>query len=380
MAEKTFEKNKMNDVVEKETREDDEEEVDGGNVRDPSKKRGRPSSETKVSAEKGEKRMANDSKGSGRKKDRREMSENVEDDDVEEVSETPVKKRRGRPSKKTVKTVKVSKKSKPTVSDRDKRQRNEKKKAKEVVEEEESEEDDDDESAEVDSTPVKKRGRPSKKLKKSVEKVGKQVTTTSKGVNDGVEGDNEIKVKKSGRTPTSSKQKLKKREKKQEKEASKHIPSKPSTKPSTPPPPPKTIKFTSKSTKKTYHLPNPSSSSPRPNPYTSWCYKTGKWLDSRLNHHPNKSYKWSSKLEKERVEYFKFHVIDDNEVKMIERVIGGRRIGTEYEHLTEVCNFEVGVVRGYVRMGGKVEGHPVSFCCVFFVGGGGVVVVFEKGS
>ena len=64
---------------------------------------------------------------------------------------------------------------------------------------------------------------------------------------------------------------------------------------------------------------------------------------------------------------------------MIERVLSGRRNGTEYEHLTEVCNFEVGVVRGYVRMGGKVEGHPVSFCCVFFAVGGGCGSV-EKGS
>ncbi|GMI03315.1 hypothetical protein TrLO_g13967, partial [Triparma laevis f. longispina] len=264
---------------------------------------------------------------------------------------------RGRPSKKTLKGVKNSKRSKPTVSDRDGGRRNEKKKAKEVefVEREESEEDDDDESAEVDSTPVKKRGRPSKKLKKSVEKGGMMVSTAAKGVDDDDEVEYESKAKKRGRHPKSSKPEMKKKkEKKHEKEGSKHIPPKPSTKALTPPPPPQTIKFTSKSTKKTYHLPNPSSS-PRPNPYTSWCYKTGKWLDSRQNLHPNKSYTWSSKLEKERVEYFKVFVIDDNEVKMIEKVLGGRRIGTEYEHLTEVCNFEVGVVRAYVRMGGRLR-------------------------
>ena len=46
----------------------------------------------------------------------------------------------------------------------------------------------------------------------------------------------------------------------------------------------------------------------------------------------------------------------------------GRGI-TEYEHLVEVCNLEEGVIRAYVGLGNKVEGHPVSvdvrFVCFF---------------
>lgn len=54
MGEKVLEKKSTSDVVEKETREDDNEGVDGGNVRDPSKKRGRHSRKAKEGTEEGQ--------------------------------------------------------------------------------------------------------------------------------------------------------------------------------------------------------------------------------------------------------------------------------------------------------------------------------------
>ena len=136
------------------------------------------------------------------------------------------------------------------------------------------------------------------------------------------------------------------------------------TKTPIPTPSPKILKFMSKSKKKIYLLPNnPQDTSSLPqSPFLSWCFKTGKWLDSRLNHHPDKNYTWSSTLESERIEYFTIVILDDKEVKMIERMLGGRRIEghTDYEHLAETCNLEDGFIRAYVGMGKKVEGHPVS--------------------
>lgn len=131
----------------------------------------------------------------------------------------------------------------------------------------------------------------------------------------------------------------------------------------TPTPTPTPLKFKSKSTGRTYLLPNPDSNDTiRPNAYTSWCFKTGKWLDSRENHYPNPKYAWSPTLESEHIDYLTIVILDDKEIKLIDRALCGRRGEgvTEYEHLTEVCNLEEGVVRAYVELGKKVEGYPVS--------------------
>ena len=129
----------------------------------------------------------------------------------------------------------------------------------------------------------------------------------------------------------------------------------------TPTPPLTLLKFKSKSTGRTYLLPNPDSNNTiRPNAYTSWCFKVGKWLDSRKNHYPNPKYSWSPTLESEH--YLTIVILDDKEIKLIDRALCGRRGEgvTEYEHLTEVCNLEEGVVRAYVELGNEVGGYPVS--------------------
>ncbi|GMH66844.1 hypothetical protein TL16_g04525 [Triparma laevis f. inornata] len=141
----------------------------------------------------------------------------------------------------------------------------------------------------------------------------------------------------------------------------------------TPTPTPTPLKFKSKSTGRTYLLPNPDSNDTiRPNAYTSWCFKTGKWLDSRENHYPNPKYLWSPTLESEHIDYLTIVILDDKEIKMIDRALCGRRGEgvTEYEHLTEVCNLEEGFVRAYVELGNKVQGYPVSgylWSCVVMV-------------
>ena len=131
----------------------------------------------------------------------------------------------------------------------------------------------------------------------------------------------------------------------------------------TPTPIPTLLKFKSKSTGRTYLLPNPDSNNTiRPNAYTSWCFKVGKWLDSRKNHYPNPKYSWSPTLESEHIDYLTIVILDDKEIKLIDRALCGRRGEgvTEYEHLTEVCNLEKAVVRAYVELGNEVEGYPVS--------------------
>ena len=130
-----------------------------------------------------------------------------------------------------------------------------------------------------------------------------------------------------------------------------------------PTPTPTLLKFKSKSIGRTYLLPNPNSNNTiRPNAYTSWCFKVGKWLDSRKNHYPNPKYSWSPTLESEHIDYLTIVILDDKEIKLIDRALCGRRGEgvTEYEHLTEVCNLEKAVVRVYVELGNKVEGYPVS--------------------
>jgi len=129
----------------------------------------------------------------------------------------------------------------------------------------------------------------------------------------------------------------------------------------TPTPPPTLLKFKSKSTGRTYLLPNPDSNNTiRPNAFTSWCFKVGKWLDSRKNHYPNPKYSWSPTLESEHIDYLTIVILDDKEIKLIDRALCGRRGEgvTEYEHLTEVCNLEKAVVRAYVKLGNEVEGYP----------------------
>ncbi|GMH72901.1 hypothetical protein TrLO_g13427 [Triparma laevis f. longispina] len=144
-------------------------------------------------------------------------------------------------------------------------------------------------------------------------------------------------------------------------EGKEKVPPKPPTKTPIPTLPPKILKFMSKSNKKIYLLSNPKGASSLPqSAFLSWCFKTGKWLDSRLDHHPDPNYTWSSILESERIEYFTVVILDDKEVKMIERMLGGRRVEmlTDYEHLAETCNLEDGFIRAYVETGKKVEGHP----------------------
>ena len=128
--------------------------------------------------------------------------------------------------------------------------------------------------------------------------------------------------------------------------------------------PPQVARFKSKSTGKTYLIPSSSSyQSIQRDPFTSWCFKSGKWVDSRFDEHPSSSHKWSSSLQKEMVEFFTVVILDDKEVAMISKMLGGRRMEgcSDYEHLSETCNLEDSMIRAYVRLGMEVEGHPVSF-------------------
>ena len=63
------------------------------------------------------------------------------------------------------------------------------------------------------------------------------------------------------------------------------------------------------------------------------------------------------------VEFFTVVILDDKEVAMISKMLGGRRMEgcSDYEHLSETCNLEDSMIRAYVRLGMEVEGHPVSF-------------------
>ena len=63
------------------------------------------------------------------------------------------------------------------------------------------------------------------------------------------------------------------------------------------------------------------------------------------------------------IDYFTIVVLDDKEVAMINRMLGGRRgVGcSDYEHLSRVCNLDDSTIRAYVELGREVEGHPVSF-------------------
>ena len=69
-------------------------------------------------------------------------------------------------------------------------------------------------------------------------------------------------------------------------------------------------------------------------------------------------------------DYFTKVLLDDKEVAMIDRMLGGKRGGgcSDYEHLSRVCNLDDSIIRAYVRLGRGVvrlgremKGHPVSF-------------------
>ena len=63
------------------------------------------------------------------------------------------------------------------------------------------------------------------------------------------------------------------------------------------------------------------------------------------------------------VEFFTIVILDDKEVAMISKMLGGRRVEgcSDYEHLSETCNLEDSTIRAYVKLGMEVGGHPVSF-------------------
>ena len=63
------------------------------------------------------------------------------------------------------------------------------------------------------------------------------------------------------------------------------------------------------------------------------------------------------------IEYFTILILDDKEVAMIDRMLGGKRAEgcSAYEHLALTCNIQDSTIRAYVRLGKEVDGHPVSF-------------------
>ena len=124
-----------------------------------------------------------------------------------------------------------------------------------------------------------------------------------------------------------------------------------------------TVAFKSSSTGETYLLP-PSNVYRRlsRDPFISWCFKTGRWVDSRSDEHPCSSHKWSSALQNEMIDGYKEVVLKDKEVAMIERMLGGKKAEgySAYKHLFETCNLEGSLIRAYIKLGKEVEGHPVS--------------------
>jgi len=124
---------------------------------------------------------------------------------------------------------------------------------------------------------------------------------------------------------------------------------------------PQVAKFKSKTTGKTYLIPSSSSyKSILRDPFISWCFKEGKWVDSRLNEVPSSSHVWSLALHEEMVNFFTIVILDDKEVAMISKMLGGRRVEgcSDYEHLSETCNLEDSTIRAYVKLGMEVGGHP----------------------
>eukprot|EP00518_Triparma_eleuthera_P012959 CAMPEP_0182471210 /NCGR_PEP_ID=MMETSP1319-20130603/19906_1 /TAXON_ID=172717 /ORGANISM="Bolidomonas pacifica, Strain RCC208" /LENGTH=302 /DNA_ID=CAMNT_0024671735 /DNA_START=251 /DNA_END=1155 /DNA_ORIENTATION=+ len=121
------------------------------------------------------------------------------------------------------------------------------------------------------------------------------------------------------------------------------------------------VKFTSKITQKNYLLPASTVYHSLSNdPFRAWCFKKGKRVDSRLDEYPARSHAWSSALQKEAVDFFTIVILDDKEVAMIDRMLGGRREEgcSAYKHLSVICNLEDNMIRAYVRLGKEVEGHP----------------------
>ena len=101
---------------------------------------------------------------------------------------------------------------------------------------------------------------------------------------------------------------------------------------------PQVARFKSKTTGKTYLIPTSSSyKSILRDPFISWCFKEGKWVDSRLDELPSSSHVWSLALHEEMVEFFTIVILDDKEVAMISKMLGGRRVEgcSDYEHLSE---------------------------------------------
>uniref|UniRef100_A0A7S2QVR7 Uncharacterized protein n=1 Tax=Triparma pacifica TaxID=91992 RepID=A0A7S2QVR7_9STRA len=121
------------------------------------------------------------------------------------------------------------------------------------------------------------------------------------------------------------------------------------------------VVFKSKITGETYLMP-PSTASYKPqrNPFISWCFKTGKWVDSRKNKYPCSSHNWSSVLQDEMIDFCAVVVLEDKEISMIERMLGGKRAEgySAYKHLSETCNVEDSLLRAYVNLGKEIDGHP----------------------
>ena len=69
-----------------------------------------------------------------------------------------------------------------------------------------------------------------------------------------------------------------------------------------------------------------------------------------------------SALQDEMIDFCTVVVLEDKEISMIERILGGKRAGgySAYKHLSETCNLEDSFLRAYVKLGKDIDGHPVS--------------------
>ena len=124
-----------------------------------------------------------------------------------------------------------------------------------------------------------------------------------------------------------------------------------------------TLLFDSKATGKRYFFPPSTTLAKLPrDPFVSWCFKTGRWVDSRSNVYPCSLHQWSSTLHNELIDHHTIVILDDKEVAMMDRMLGGKRVEgcSAFKHLSETCNLEDSLIRAYVKLGKEVDGHPVS--------------------